>query len=156
VLVAVSPSDAFAVFTEEIDLWWRVGPQYRIAGKRPGKLYIEGGPSGRLFESYETKAGARTFEVGKVVLWEPPHRLSLEWRGVNFKPNESTLVEVSFQPSPSGTLVTVKHRGWASLPPEHPARHGLQDSAFTRMIGMWWGELLSSLREYVLVHKKAE
>jgi uncharacterized protein YndB with AHSA1/START domain len=154
VLVKVSPSDAFAVFTEEIDLWWRTGPRYRIGAKRPGKLCIEGGPAGRLFESYETKAGPRTFEVGKVLVWEPPHRLSLEWRGVNFKPDESTLVEVVFEASASGTLVTVKHRGWSSLRPEHPARHGLEGSAFSRMIGLWWGELLSSLREHAEQHER--
>jgi hypothetical protein len=27
---------------------------------------------------------------GKVILWEPPSRLALEWRGVNFKPGEKT------------------------------------------------------------------
>lgn len=30
VLVAVPPADAFAIFTTEIDLWWRQGPKFRI------------------------------------------------------------------------------------------------------------------------------
>jgi uncharacterized protein YndB with AHSA1/START domain len=154
VSVRVSIEDAFAVFTEEIDLWWRVGPKYRIAGKRPGRLYIEGGASGRLFESYQVASGERTFEVGKILEWNPPHRLALEWRGVNFKADEKTLVEVSFKDCGESTLVTVKHRGWSSLRDDHPARHGLVGPAFTRMIGLWWGELLSSMREYVATHKQ--
>ena len=53
-----------------------------------------------------------------------------------------------FAPSPSGTLVTVTHRGWASLRPDHPARHGQEVAAFIRTMGLWWGELLTSLREH--------
>ncbi len=40
VFVAVTPEDAFDVFTNEIDLWWREGPRFRIAGKKRGKLYF--------------------------------------------------------------------------------------------------------------------
>jgi hypothetical protein len=35
--VALGIADAFEVFTVEIDLWWRHGRKYRIAGKRPGR-----------------------------------------------------------------------------------------------------------------------
>lgn len=154
VFVAVSPEDAFDVFTTEIDLWWRQGPQYRIAGKRRGQLGFEPGPGGRLFETFETSSGSRTFEVGKVLSWDPPRRLELEWRGVNFKPGESTLVEVSFQPMGEGTLVTVRHRGWSALRDDHPARHGLTGAAFSRMIGMWWGGLMTSLREHVALQTR--
>ena len=68
---------------------------------------------------------------------------------MNFKPAEKTFVEVSFQPAGEGTLVTVRHRGWAALPDDHPARHGLVGAAFSRMMGMFWGELMTSLREHV-------
>lgn len=149
VRVDVSPEDAFDVFTNEIDLWWKQGPRFRIAGRRRGQLFIEGGPGGRLFETFELSTGTRTIEVGKVLEWDPPRRLTLEWRGVNFKPHEKTLVAVSFEPSGTGTLVTVRHSGWASLPADHPARHGLDDAAFIRSIGLFWGQLMTSLREHV-------
>jgi hypothetical protein len=58
-------------------------------------------------------------------------------------------VEVLFEPAGSGTLVTVQHRGWGALRADHPARHGLQGSDFSRMIGMWWGDLMTGLREFV-------
>jgi hypothetical protein len=36
-----------------------------------------------------------------------------------------------------------------TLPEGHPARHGLEAAAFSRMIGLWWGELMTGLREHV-------
>jgi uncharacterized protein YndB with AHSA1/START domain len=150
VYVAVSIEDAFEVFSAEIDLWWRHGRKFRIAGNRPGRLVFEPRLGGRLFETVQLPSGERTFEVGSVLVWEPPRRLTLEWRAINFKPHEKTLVEVTFTPSGDGTLVRVEHHGWSALPDDHPARHGLVGAAFARMIGMWWGELLTSLREHVV------
>jgi uncharacterized protein YndB with AHSA1/START domain len=153
VYVAVPVQDAFEVFTTEIDQWWRRGHKFRIAGARPGSLTFEQRLGGRLFETVQSTDGERTFVVGSVVAWEPPHRVALEWRNVNFKPHEKTLVEVTFLPSGKGTMVRVEHRGWSALPKDHPARHGLVDAAFARMIGMWWGDLLTSLREHVTTRR---
>jgi hypothetical protein len=36
----------------------------------------------------------------------------------------------------------------SALRADHPARHGLADAEFCRMIGLWWGEIVSSLRLY--------
>ncbi|HTY48850.1 MAG TPA: hypothetical protein VMB48_04070, partial [Steroidobacteraceae bacterium] len=56
---------------------------------------------------------------------------------------------VTFEPVQAGTRVTVCHRGWAAIRADHPARHGLAGTAFSRMLGLWWGDLMSALREYV-------
>ena len=149
VFVRVGRADAFDIFTREIDAWWRTGPQYRIAGRRRGQLFLEPKVGGRMFETFDLTTGSRTIEVGKVTEFEPPARLALEWRGVNFKPHEKTFVEVSFEAQGEGTMVTVRHRGWSALPDDHPARHGKTGADFARMIGMWWGGLLTSLREHV-------
>jgi uncharacterized protein YndB with AHSA1/START domain len=149
VRVRVPQEDAFDVFTREIDRWWRQGPKFRIAGRRRGTLVFECALGGRLFETFELSSGSRTIEVGRVTLWDPPRRLELEWRGVNFKPHEKTTVAVTFEPAGDGTLVTVRHSGWSALPDDHPARHGLVGPAFSRMIGLWWGDLMTGLREHV-------
>lgn len=149
VFVRVGREDAFAIFTREIDAWWRTGPQYRIAGRRRGQIFLEPKLGGRMLETFELSTGSRTIEVGTVTAFEPPARLALEWRGVNFKPDEKTFVEVSFEEQGEGTMVTVRHRGWSALPDDHPARHGKTGADFARMIGMWWGGLLTSLREHV-------
>src|SRR5690606_20666363 len=120
VLVEVEPADAFEIFTTEIDQWWRRGPKYRIAGTRRGGMHIEPKLGGRLLESFDTPAGPRVFETGRVVVWEPPTRVVFEWRTSNFAADEKTEVEVAFAPSASGTTVTVTHRGWSQIRPDHP------------------------------------
>ncbi|MCA9653315.1 MAG: hypothetical protein H6712_17075 [Myxococcales bacterium] len=42
--------------------------------------------------------------------------------------------------------MTVVHRGWSRIRPDHPARHGQPVASFLRTMGLWWGDLLSSLR----------
>jgi uncharacterized protein YndB with AHSA1/START domain len=148
VSVAVAQRDAFDVFTQEIDLWWRRGPRFRF-GRRPGMLSFEQHLGGRLFETFPLEVGTHVQEVGRITVWEPPARLVFTWRNVNFADDESTEVEVTFAPTESGTLVTVQHRGWGALRADHPARHGLQGAPFSRMIGLWWGDLMSGLREFV-------
>lgn len=149
-LVQLPQPEAFRVFTEEINLWWRGGLKYRI-GRERSVLRLEPKLGGRLFESFTTASGERVCETGRVTRWEPPSLLVLEWRAVNFAPGESTEVEVSFEASPSGTLVTVQHRGFARLRPDHPVRHGQEPRAFIRGMGLWWGSLLSALREHALL-----
>lgn len=111
VYVAVSIEDAFDVFTNEIDLWWRHGRKFRNAGRRPSRIAFEPRLGGRLFETIELSAGERTLQVGTVVEWDPPRRLALEWRNVNFEPHEKTLVEVTFTETGDGTMVRVEHSG---------------------------------------------
>ena len=149
VLVEVDPAVAFRVFTEDIDRWWRRGLRYRVAGKHRGIIHLEPRVGGRLFESFATSAGEQVVESGRVTAWEPPSRLVFEWRAVNFAPSEKTEVEVIFAASSSGTLVTVKHRGWSAIRPDHPVRHGEDVATFLRSRGLWWGDQMSSLREFV-------
>lgn len=156
VFVDVPPRDAFAVFTEEIDLWWRTGPAYRIAGRDRGRLCLEPQLGGRLFETFAGQRKTHTIDVGRVTEWDPPNKLAMIWRGVNFKPHEQTLVEVGFAPQGEGTLVTVRHSGWSSIPDDHPARHGRVGADFTREIGMWWSRLMTGLREHVAARRSSE
>ena len=146
VTVTVPPPLAFELFTVQIDRWWRRGPKYRARGDA-GFIHIEPQVGGRLFESVDGADGASVFEVGRVQVWDPPRRLSFTWRAANFAEHEVTQVEVEFAAAATGTVVTVTHRGLSGLHAGHPARHGLQGADFSRMIGLWWGELLTSLRQ---------
>ena len=148
VSVRVSLVKAFDLFTSEIDQWWRRGPKFRHAGVRAGVIHIEPRVDGRVFESVDEEQGATAFEIGRVALWDPPHRFMFSWRNANFAPSEVTEVDVQFREGNGSTIVEVTHRGWAALRADHPARHGLENAAFARMMGLWWGQLLSSFREH--------
>lgn len=148
VTVATDVATAFAMFTEETNLWWRTGPKFRIAGKQRGVLRFEPRLGGRLVEEFESPSGLRAFTIGSITVWQPPVRFQFEWRGVNFAAGESTRVEVLFEAVPAGTRVTIRHSGWASLRPDHPVRHGQTGPAFIQRTGLWWGELMTSFREF--------
>jgi len=148
VAVAVPPADAFRIFSEDIDQWWRRGLKYRVIDGQRGLLHLEPRVGGRLFESVETDGQTTVIENGRVTVWEPPLRLGFDWRASNFQGDESTHVEVTFEPTRSGTLVTVTHSGFSKLRPDHPVRHGQEVAAFVREMGLWWGGLMTSLREF--------
>jgi hypothetical protein len=148
VRVEVEPDVAFEVFTAEIDRWWRRGIAYRVAGRRPGTMHLEGRLGGRIFEEYE---GPGLHEVGRITAWEPPARFAFEWRGANFAPGEVTHVEVTFARTESGaTEVRLVHSGFAALRPDHPVRHREPPVVFIARLGRWWGDLLTSFREHVV------
>ena len=54
VLVPAPPVDAFRVFTEEINLWWRHGLKYHRSGAGRSVLHIEPRVGGRFLESIDT------------------------------------------------------------------------------------------------------
>jgi len=147
VTVSADPATAFAIFTREVNLWWRSGPKFRIARKQPGIVRFEPWLGGRFMEEVESPSGLQVFTNGRITVWQPPERFQFEWQGMNFAPGESTHVQVEFEAVPAGTRVTVRHSGWASLPADHPVRHGKDGPAFIRMMGFWWGDLMTSFRE---------
>jgi hypothetical protein len=138
--VAVEPDDAFEVFTEETDLWWRRGARFRGGGEGSVVRFEE---SQRLVE---VSADGATFEIGRVLAWEPGARLLVRWRARAFAPDEATEVEVRFDRAEGGTRVTIEHRGWEAIDPKHRVRHGLVGSAFAAMMGLWWGDLATTFR----------
>lgn len=146
VSVRLGIEQSFRLFTEQIDQWWRRGPRYRNGGPDSGLIHLEPRLDGRVFESSKSGQGERVFEIGRIVEWSPPARLAFTWRNSVFADDEMTLVEVDFTSQGASTLVTVVHRGWAAIRPDHPARHGMQIPAFQRSLGVWWGDQLSSLR----------
>jgi uncharacterized protein YndB with AHSA1/START domain len=149
VLVEVPPDIAFQIFTEDIDRWWRRGLKYRVDRGRDGTIHLEPGIGGRLYESLQAGGDTALAETGRVTAWDPPRRLAFEWRAVNFEPGDTTHVEVQFEATRSGTRVTVTHSGWTRIRGDHPVRHGLGADAFVRSMGLWWGDLMASLREWV-------
>jgi uncharacterized protein YndB with AHSA1/START domain len=146
-IVRVPPDVAFEVFTDEIDAWWRRGPRFRWLLDAEGRLRFEGGEGGRLVEVRDD-ATEEGFEVGRILVWKPAERLVFEMGARAFERGQTTEVEITFERVDGGTRVRVEHRGWEAIPADHPARHGLDDTAFVAVMGSWWGELLVAARAY--------
>jgi len=138
-VVALAPDAAFAVFTDEVDAWWRRGPRFRFRDDDDGTLAFA---NGRLVETY---ADGGRFEIGRVLDWQPGERLIFEWRDRTFAAGEVTEVEVRFEPHPRGARVTLVHRGWDRLRPDHPAR---RTGVFHDSLGLWWGDQTASLQAF--------
>ncbi|HTJ44077.1 MAG TPA: SRPBCC domain-containing protein [Kofleriaceae bacterium] len=137
-LVEVDAATAFAVFTSEIDLWWRREARFRAGGA----MRFD---DQRLVEI----VGERVIELGRVTAWEPPRRLVVAWLGTSKVAGAETEVEVRFDPEGAATRVTIEHRGWDRVPALHPGRHGLGTGiAFDSLIGGWWADLLTALLSY--------
>jgi uncharacterized protein YndB with AHSA1/START domain len=152
VRVAAPRALAFDVFTREIDAWWRHGKRFRTG--EPSRISLEPRCGGRLRETVQNASGPAVWELGEVRVWEPPARLVIAWRAVNFEPEDpSTEVEVRFERaighSGEGTLVTIEHRGFSRLRPDHPVRHGEPPRAFIVRMAGWWADLAASLREHI-------
>lgn len=148
-VVEVEPALAFAIFTEETDLWWRHGPRFRPLSHPQGRMVFEPGVGGRLLEIVEDPedANAAPFALGVVEVWEPPSRLVFSMGGRAFRPTHGgTTVAIDFEAVADGTRVTVEHRGFAALAVDHPVRHGLGGDAFLDTMGLFWGDLLSAAR----------
>lgn len=144
--VKASPERAFDAFVGEIGAWWRPNGLFQTTPRAPGLLAFERGAGGRLTE---TLANGKSFEIGRILVWEPPVRLVFSWRQANFPPDLTTEVEVRFQAVGEETRVSVEHRGFDRVPADSAARHGFPDQALLMRLAEWWQVLLASLGEEV-------
>jgi len=108
-MINASQPRAFQAFTEQLDLWW---PRSHHIGKSELKRAV-----------LETKEGGRWYEIdvdgeecdwGRVLVWNPPHKLVLAWQITaewQYDPNFLTEVEANFiEQGPNLTRFTLEHR----------------------------------------------
>ena len=141
--VKASPERAFSAFVGEIGAWWRPNGLFQTTPRAPGVLAFEAGEGGRLTETLES---GKVFEIGRILVWEPPTRLVFSWRQANFPPDLHTQVEVRFEAVGEETRVSVEHRGFDQVP-EGAARHGFPDEVLLMRLAEWWRALLTSYRD---------
>jgi uncharacterized protein YndB with AHSA1/START domain len=116
-VVPASLDQAFDIFTAGLANWWPA--EYTWSQEVLETIAIEPGEGGHCFER-----GPHGFRCdwGRVLVWEPPHRLVFTWqispkREPEPDPAKSSEVEVRFvSEEPSHTRVEFEHR--------HFARHG--------------------------------
>lgn len=140
--IEAPPQAVFDAFTQDIALWWRPNPLFQLTPRGDGTLAFEGGEGGRLVT---TLTNGKTFEIGRITAWAPPHHLAFTWRQASFAPEHQTYVEVRFEAAGKATRVSITHRGWDAIPPEHAARHGFPLTVFQQRQGEQWRAALSAL-----------
>jgi SAM-dependent methyltransferase len=92
----LDPSSAFDAFVEELS----------TAVSRLG-MRFQAGADGCVVEG--------AIEVGRVVRWQPPEEIVLEWHAADWQPAEVTSLAVRFAPLEEGTRVTLEHTPWGKL-----------------------------------------
>jgi uncharacterized protein YndB with AHSA1/START domain len=112
--VSAGQAHAFEVFTSGLDRWW---PRKASVGNAPMKTSVlEPHLGGWCYQVGED--GSRA-DVGKILVWEPPHRFVMSWDiNTNWKPDASVSseVEVRFLPDgPNATRVELEHRKFEQM-----------------------------------------
>jgi uncharacterized protein YndB with AHSA1/START domain len=139
--VRASQSRAFEVFTEGLDRWW---PRKASIGTAQMKsVAIEPRLGGRW---YETGIDGSQCDIGRVLIWDPPHRfvtswdLNSHWRP---DPDVGSEVEVRFiAEGPGVTLVELEHRKFE--------RMGAEGGAAVRWkVDNGWPGMLARFQEAV-------
>jgi uncharacterized protein YndB with AHSA1/START domain len=113
-MVSAAQNHAFDVFTNRLDAWW---PKSHGIGATPVKQsFIEPHKGGRWYTTHED--GSETV-VGRMLAWEPPHRILFSWEvSAEWKPDPSVAseVEITFVPEgPHMTRVHLEHRNFEAL-----------------------------------------
>jgi uncharacterized protein YndB with AHSA1/START domain len=113
ITVKASVEKAFAVFTEGFDSWWP--REHHLGEGEMTAAVLELREGGRWYE--QTADGAEC-DWGRVLAWEPPHRLMLSWQiAPDFTPEsdpaKASEIEVRFTAEgPEQTRVEVEHRAF--------------------------------------------
>jgi uncharacterized protein YndB with AHSA1/START domain len=115
VVVRAPVERAFSVFVEQMETWW---PATHHIGKTPFEaLFVEPRVGGRW---YVRDVEGKLTDWGKVLAWDPPHRVTLSWHVgpghdspdwvCDPDPAKASEVEICFTPEGSGaTLVVLTH-----------------------------------------------
>lgn len=109
VLVDLPPGAAFELFTARIGSWWPVR-SHSYRGDEVTDVVLEPRAGGRVYEV--TPDGEQDW--ASVLVWEPPHRLVLDWQIGDARGTE---VEVRFLPEGPGARVELEHRGFGTSDP---------------------------------------
>lgn len=115
--VSLSVERAFELFTAGIGSWWPL-VTHSVGEDQAETCFFEGWVGGRIVEVLKDGSQA---EWGKVVAWEPFHKVVFQWYPGR-EPDTAQEVTVTFSEIPGGSLVELVHTGWETLGQEGLAK----------------------------------
>jgi uncharacterized protein YndB with AHSA1/START domain len=136
ITVGVPVEHAFRVFTTSFNTWWP--PQHHIGEAEMAEAVLEPREGGRW---YERGVDGSECDWGRVLAWEPPHRLVLTWQinglwKYDPDPAHASEVEIRFTADgPEQTTVELEHRLLERVVEGAALRDGISG-------GGGWGALL--------------
>lgn len=138
VVIKASRSIVFDAYVRQIDQWWpRVGT-YRYSFAQPprhqSQICFEPWCNGRFYEIFDDGS---EYEIGRILDWQPPVRLTYTWRDPRWPAH--TTVAVTFQEHDGVTTVTVCHTGFG--------KEGIPDVSLNYGTGL--AEILSTFGKWV-------
>lgn len=99
--LACAPAQAFVLFTERASEWWPEMLRHTADPRSEIKMLANG-------RFWERATDGHEVELGRVIVWEPPRRLILEfYPGTDAR--HPTEVVVRFAAKDSGTRIVVEH-----------------------------------------------
>ena len=126
----------FRVFTDSFGSWWPA--EYHIGQADMANAVLEPRAGGRW---YEQGVDGSECDWGRVLAWEPPHRLVVTWQinghwQYDPDPERASEIEVRFAADgPDQTIVTLEHRHLERLVDGQALRDGITG-------GGGWGAVL--------------
>jgi uncharacterized protein YndB with AHSA1/START domain len=130
--VSLPVEKAFDLFTAGMGTWWPMAT-HSVGEEQAETCFFEGWAGGRIMEVL--KDGSQS-EWGKVIAWEPFHRVSFHWYPGR-TPDTAQEVTVTFSEIPNGTLVELVHVGWETLGEEALARRNGYDSGWDYVLAKY-------------------
>lgn len=101
VFVPLHIEQAFELFTTQISLWWP--PDRRHLNDANSQLFLQA--SGRF---YERATDGAELDLGRVRVWEPPHRIVLDFF-MGTDAGHPTEVVIRFETEGDGSRVSIEH-----------------------------------------------
>jgi uncharacterized protein YndB with AHSA1/START domain len=127
ITVNVPVERAFSVFAESLDTWWP--HDYHIGEAELAEAVLEPRVGGRW---YERGVDGSECDWGRVLAWEPPHRLVVTWQinghwQYDADPGHASEIEVRFTADgPGQTTVELEHRHLDRLVEGQALRDGIR------------------------------
>ena len=110
VRVSLTPTDAYALFTERIDSWWPLAT-HSVGGERARAVVFESRTDGRIYEVLDDGTES---DWGRVVECNAPTRVAFTWHPGRAA-ESAGLVTVEFSTDGDETVVMLTHSGWEKL-----------------------------------------